>query len=113
MKNSLLKKASVKVSPESAISLRLSRLESLLERVLMAVEGPTYRRQVPPCCPDINSDIVQDAIRAHIKGDRGPMIALERMWESQQTFQKLSFSNTVGTSTGVDKKSIPNEAINV
>lgn len=78
---SLLQDRKVKVSPESALSLRISSVESKLDRVLCLLED---RQQLPSGVPDVNSEIVQDAIRAHIMGDRGPMDALEKIWELQE-----------------------------
>jgi len=77
MKNISLKKARVRVSPESALSLRMSSVESKLDQVLSLLQAP----QSPPV---VNPQLVQDAIRAHILGDRGPMKALEKIWELQE-----------------------------
>lgn len=60
---------------------RLSIVESKLDRVLCLLED---RRELPPGVFDPSSKVVQDAIRAHIRGDRGPIDALSKIWELQQ-----------------------------
>jgi len=91
MKTPVQKVNRVKISSESALSLRLSVVESKLDRVLSLLE---HSRKGP----DIDPEIMQDAIRAHIRGDRGPMDVLERLWELGQVDEgKFSLSCVLGT----------------
>ncbi|MBI5847515.1 MAG: hypothetical protein HZB31_06120 [Nitrospirae bacterium] len=96
---SLFQDRKVKVSTESALSLRISSVESKLDQVLSFLQAPQGSLV-------INPDVMQDAIRAHIMGDRGPIDALEKICQLQENASRTPISNTVGTSTGVDKKTV-------
>jgi hypothetical protein len=100
-----LSKDRVKVSPDSAFFLRLSAVESKLDRVLLCLEDRQTGSRIDPVT-------IQDAIRAHIMGDRGTIDALERSRETQENASITLLSNTVGTSTGVDKKTVQENPLN-
>ncbi len=65
-------KGSVKVSSESDLSVRLSVLESKVDRILSIL--------APADSEESMSDEIESAIVAHLRGDRGPIEELERRW---------------------------------
>jgi hypothetical protein len=62
-------KIKAKISPESAVNLRLPVLESKVDRILSLLEHPQEK-------PVINPDALREAILAQLRGDRGPIFAL-------------------------------------
>lgn len=75
MKHPVKKTNRVKISPESVLFVRLCSVELKLDIILSFLKNPQPG-------PVIDPAILQDAIRAHIKGDRGPIKQLEKLWES-------------------------------
>jgi hypothetical protein len=91
MNKPVAKKKQVVISEESALSLRLSVVESQLKEILFLLKNP-HRT------PFVEPEVVQDAIRAHIGGDRGPMDALAALWEAGQVPEgKFSLSCVLGS----------------
>ena len=76
MKRSLSLKKHVKVSPESTLSLRLYEFEHRMETKLNLILSLLQSKR-----PDIPGPVMEDAIRAHLSGDRLPMEQLEKLWE--------------------------------
>jgi hypothetical protein len=60
---------------KSSVDVRLSRLENKIDLLLYFIQG---EKKVSA----VNPDIVRDAIRAHIRGDRGPMNRLEQSYHA-------------------------------
>jgi hypothetical protein len=91
MNKSVAKKKRVVICEESAISLRLAVVESQLKEVLSLLKNPQKT-------PFVEREVMQDAIRAHIGGDRGPMDALAMLWEEGHLPEgKFSLSCVLGS----------------
>ena len=102
MKKTVSQKSRARVSSKLSVLDRLSAVESQNNSILELLHKLLYLVDRPTRSPFVSRQIIQDAIRAHISGDRKPMDALEHLWEYGAVDESVFTLQSVLSSQGGD-----------